>query len=123
MKAATLNRTRKMVRCRTLSLRPYPGTIKLFDDLSELRRYYEASTGDKYPYHDEVGGGRYVRLEGKGGNEKDVRWLVYGRKPHTLAHEFTHILLRVWHRIGSDPHEGGGEPFCYMLSQLMIDAR
>lgn len=114
---------RKTVRCRTLDLRPYPGKIKLFDDLKELRRYYEAATGTKYPYKDEVGGGRYIRIEGKKGEEHEVRWLVYGRKPHALAHEFTHILLQLWHRIGEDPREGNGEPFCYMLSQLMLEAR
>lgn len=112
----------RTVRVRTLSLRPYPGEIKLFDDLKHFRAYYEAHTGEKYPYTDEPKGGRYVRLEGNG-TEMDAKWLVYGRKPHVLAHEFTHILLQVWKRIGSEPHEGGGEPFCYMLSQLMLDAR
>lgn len=104
-----------------ISLRPYPGRIKLFRDLTHMRAYYEAHTGEKYPYQDEPTGGRYIRLEAK--VEKDTVWLVYARKPHVLAHELTHILLQLWNRIGAHPADGNGEPFCYMLSQLMIEAK
>lgn len=111
----------RTVRCKTIQLRPYPGTIKLFDDLKHLRAYYKAYTGNEYPYRDEASGGRYVKLEGK--LAKDAVWAVYGRKPHVIAHEFTHVLLQIWQAIGEDPREGNGEPFCYMLSQLMIESQ
>jgi hypothetical protein len=42
--------------------------------------------------------------------------------PHTLAHELSHCLLHVFERCGIDPIQAGGEPFCYMLSQLMMEA-
>jgi hypothetical protein len=103
------------------SLRPYPGTVKVFRDLAMMRAYYEHKSGKKYEYEDEPRGGRYVRLEGK--FAKDHVWLVYARTPHVLAHELTHILLQIWNMIGSHPADGNGEPFCYMLSQLMLDAR
>jgi hypothetical protein len=62
-----------------------------------------------------------VRLEGK--YEKDCIWVVYARRPAVLAHELTHILLQTWEKIGAHPGDGNGEPFCYMLSQLMLDAK
>jgi hypothetical protein len=43
--------------------------------------------------------------------------------PHTLAHEFSHVVLHVFERCGIDPREGSGEPFCYLLSQLLLDAK
>lgn len=104
-----------------IPLRPYPGEIKLFDRLDHMRAYYEAHTGNKYEYQDEATGGRYIKLERD--KAKDAVWLVYGRKPHVIAHEFTHVLLQLWKAIGSDPYEGNGEPFCYMLSQLMIESK
>ena len=104
-----------------LDLRPYPGQIFLFNRLDFLRAKYTSMTGLPYDWQDEPTGGRYIRVEGE--KAKDTIWLVYGRKPHVLAHEFTHVLLQTFERIGTHPADGNGEPFCYLLSQLMIDAR
>ena len=49
-------------------------------------------------------------------------YFVYARSTSDLAHEFGHVLLRLFKEIGSDPTEGSGEPFCYMLSHLMGEA-
>jgi hypothetical protein len=62
-----------------------------------------------------------VRLEGDA--LADTVWLVWAATPHALAHEFAHVLLQVFHTIGHDPREGDGEPFCYMLSQLLLEAQ
>lgn len=103
-----------------LSLRPYPGKIILCKSLKEMRRIYEKHTKEKYPYKDEKAGGRFIKIAY--GLEKDSIWLVYGKEPHVLAHELTHVLLLLFERIGADPGCGNGEPFCYMLSQLMLDS-
>ena len=102
---------------RTISLRPYPGKIYLFRDIPAMRRVYERMTRKKYPYEDGSTAGRYVRL-----NARSTVWLVYARQPHQVAHEFAHVLLHTFTDIGCDPAAGNGEPFCYMLSQLMIEA-
>jgi hypothetical protein len=34
----------------------------------------------------------------------------------------SHVMLNVFELVGIDPREAGGEPFCYMLSQLMLEA-
>ena len=39
-----------------------------------------------------------------------------------MAHELAHVALHVFERCGIDPRSGNGEPFCYLLSQLMLDA-
>lgn len=40
-----------------------------------------------------------------------------------LAHELSHVVLHVFERCGIDPREALGEPFCYMLGQLMLQAQ
>jgi len=106
---------------RKLSLRPYPGEVWVFSSLGELRKTYERMTQEKYPYQDEVSGGRYVIIQ-RGDLARDRVFLVYAKKPHVLAHELTHVLLILFADIGCEPASGKGEPFCYMLSQLMMEA-
>lgn len=104
---------------KTLPLRPYRGEVRVCRSLREIRKQYRDLTGEAYPYQDDPGGGRYVRVE-RGG--VDRVWLVWAANPHALAHEFAHVLLKTFGEIGHDPTEGDGEPFCYMLSQLMLEA-
>lgn len=103
-----------------LSLRPYNG------------RLYVCSTERDYQKsHKQIFGERDVPLasrgiEGRfsGGCGEDGHWayVVWYSSPHTLAHELSHCVLHVFERCGIDPREAGGEPFCYMLSQLMKEA-
>ena len=103
-----------------LSLRPYHGQIVLFTDLEELRRYYKRCTKRPYPYEDDPNGGRFILIETNKLVQRE--FLVFAKTPACLAHEFAHVLLIVFRTIGHDPREGDGEAFCYMLSQLMIEA-
>jgi hypothetical protein len=105
-----------------LSLRPYHGQVWVCDTLDELRKAYKRVIGKPYPYgDDDPNGGRFVLTEGD--SLGDRIFLVYGKQPHCLAHELTHVLLIVFKTIGHDPREGDGEPFCYMLSQLMLESK
>lgn len=106
---------------RVLSLRPYHGEIWLTESLKELAALYKKQTGSKYPYHDDPNGGRYVKIEH--GHAMETVWLIFAATPHALAHEFSHVLLHTFLLIGHDPREGDGEPFCYMLSQLLLEAQ
>jgi hypothetical protein len=104
---------------RELSLRPYNG--KLFVAFSVADYYRQHQAIFKKPEVLTCGTeGRFV-----GGEGKDGLWtyLVWAEKPHTLAHELAHVVLHVFERCGIDPREGNGEPFCYMLSQLLLEAR
>lgn len=107
---------------KSLSLRPYPGKVIVFKSLKDLRKFYEKLTGEKYPYRTSKDGGQFIKIVHANNQAKDTKWLVYGRTPHVLAHEFAHVLLKVFEMIGAKPGCGNGEPFCYMLSQLMLEA-
>lgn len=108
---------------RKLSLRPYPGEVWAFDSLKEMRKTYEHMVKEPYPYRDEKTGGRYVVVQrGSGNLAMDRVFLVYAREPHVLAHELSHVILIVFTDIGIEAASGAGEPFCYMLSQLMLEA-
>jgi hypothetical protein len=104
---------------RELSLRPYNG------------RLFFASTKEDYlRAHRRVFKEPDVltcAAEGRftGGEGKDGLWtyLVWAESPHTLAHEMSHVVLHVFERCGIDPRDANGEPFCYLLSQLMLDAK
>ena len=101
-----------------LSLRPYHGKLFLVTSKSAYSKAHEElfATPDILTCAES---GRFC-----GGEGKDGMWtyLVYANMPHYLAHELTHVLLHVWERCGMNPSDSGGEAFCYMLSQLMLDA-
>lgn len=103
-----------------LSLRPYHGEVWLCESLDELRAVYAKQTREPYPYTDDPNGGRFVRLD-RGPLGRRL-WLVWAATPHALAHEFAHVLLHTFGTIGHDPTQGDGEPFCYLLSQLLLEA-
>jgi hypothetical protein len=102
-----------------LSLRPYNG--RLF--FCRTRRDYEASSVKVFKTPDVLDCSQEGRFTG--GEGKDGKWtyLIYAQRPHTLAHELSHVVLHVFERCGIDPRESSGEPFCYLLSQLILDAK
>lgn len=109
------------VQFQRISLRPYPGEVRRFKKLRDMRLHYEHHVGP-YPYKDEDTGGRFIFIESNKNSAGDF-YLVYGKEPHVLAHEYAHCILHTFKRCGIDPTEGNGEPFCYMLSQLVLDGR
>jgi hypothetical protein len=102
-----------------LSLRPYHGVIYLCKSHDEMRKIYKKNTKQECP-HVLSDAGQYIKLEGD--KPKDTIWLVYGSKKCYLAHEYSHILLKTFGTLGHDPTVGDGEPFCYMLSQLLLES-
>lgn len=104
-----------------LSLRPYHGTIWLCSSMDELHKAHKRLTRAPWPHGDsDPNGGRFVMVVTDKITERV--FLVYAANLAALAHEFAHVLLIVFRTIGHDPREGDGEPFCYMLSQLLLEA-
>ena len=101
-----------------LSLRPYNG--RLF--IAYSKKAYEKAHVRLFDEPDVLN----CTLAGRfsGGKGKDGMWtyLVWGAEPHAVAHELTHAVLHVFEQIGVDPRDSGGEPFCYLLGQLILDA-
>lgn len=101
-----------------LSLRPYHG--RLF--VTHTKQDYERSHKKIFKTADVLTCAQEGRFGGGEGHDGLWTYLIYAETPHTLAHELSHVVLHVFERCGIDPREAGGEPFCYMLSQLMLEA-
>lgn len=110
-----------MKNVKKLSLRPYLGEVWVCASIKSLHKAYRKHTQTPYPYQDDPGGGRFIWL--KGDCPADHLFLIWAATPHALAHEVSHVLLHTFKEIGHDPREGDGEPFCYMLSQLLMEAQ
>lgn len=103
-----------------LSLRPYPGTVIICETLEQL--LHKVSRADKKPFTMDDGlsvGGYTVQVLSE---TVPVRYFVWAEDTPSLAHELSHVVLWVFEIAGIDAREAGGEPFCYMLGQLMKEA-
>ncbi len=101
-----------------LSLRPYHGRLYLAANKTEFEAQYAALLGKSCVL------GRHERGRFAGCEADDGAWtyLVWASSPHSLAHELAHVVLHVFDLCGIDPRSGDGGPFCYLLSQLLLDA-
>lgn len=104
---------------KTLSMRPYPGNVHIAATRSEYQRKHKEMFGHKDAGLTKSNSGR---MTGRTLEPKGVEYLVWGAEPCYLAHEIAHVILNSFEAIGIDPREAGGEPFCYMLSQLLLEA-
>lgn len=111
-------KTAKLAMVRELSLRPYNG--RLF--FASSREEYERAHRRLFKTPDVLSCAQQGRFNGGEGVDGLWTYIVYAESFPVLAHELSHAVLHVFERCGIDPREGGGEPFCYMLSQLMLDA-
>lgn len=102
-----------------LSLRPYNG--KLY--FAKTKRGYEKAHKRLFNDGDVLHCAQEGRFAGGCGPDGMWTYLVYAEKPHILAHEMSHVVLEVFERCGIDPRAANGEPFCYMLSQLILEAK
>lgn len=103
-----------------LSLRPYNGSLHVCSDEKAYQKAHKRIYGSlDVPL---ASAGREGRFSGGCGEDGKWVYLIWYTSPATLAHELSHVVLHVFERCGIDPREAGGEPFCYMLSQLMLEA-
>ena len=104
---------------RELSLRPYNG--RLF--IAKSAKDYEKAHKKLFKTPDVLSCAQQGMFTG--GEGKDGLWtyLIWAKNHHSLAHEAAHCVLHVFERCGIDPISGNGEPFCYLLSQILIDAK
>ena len=102
-----------------LSLRPYHGNLYV----TKSRKEYERQHKRLFKTPDVLSCAQAGRFNG--GEGKDGMWtyLIFAKEPHVLAHELSHCIFHVFERCGMDPRDSAGEAFCYMLSQLLLEAK
>ena len=102
-----------------LSLRPYHGRLWL----ARTRQTYERAHQRIFSEPDVLTCAQEGRFAAGSGKTNGLwTYLIYAEKPHSLAHELAHVVLHTFQRAGIDPREANGEPFCYLLSQLLLEA-
>lgn len=101
-----------------LSLRPYTG--RLF--FAKSRKAYQKKHQELFAEPDILESRQVGRMSGGKDEKGAYTYLIYAEAAPQLAHELSHVILSVFGDCGIDPREANGEPFCYMLSQLMQEA-
>lgn len=107
----------KKTTLKELSLRPYHG--RLF--VATTKKDYEAAHKKLFKTSDVLNCTQAGRFTGGEGHDGMWTYLIFATSPDTLAHELSHVLFTVFEMCGMDPRDSGGEAFCYMLSQLMLE--
>ena len=103
---------------KTLSLRPYPGQVTTCSTQAEYQKHYKKLHGK---IDDGLNSSSSGRMSGRIFEGKSPTYLIWAATPCYLAHELSHVILDVFDRVGIDPRQANGEPFCYLLSQLLLD--
>lgn len=101
-----------------LSLKPYSGRLLL----AKSKKEYERAHRSIFKADDLIREGMEGRFSA-GRASGMWTYLIWASDTPQLAHELSHVVLDMFDRCGIDPREANGEPFCYMLSQLLLDAR
>lgn len=101
-----------------LSLRPYNGKLWV----APSTKAYEQAHYRLFKAADVLACNQAGRFSAGAGKDGMWTYLVWADSPATMAHELSHVVLHTFERCGIDPIGAGGEPFCYLLSQLMFEA-
>lgn len=102
-----------------ISLRPYNG--RLF--AANTRKEYEAAHIALFNEPDVLLCDQQGRFSGGKGRDGLWTYLIWANSPSTWAHEVAHVILHTFERLGIDARSGNGEPFCYLLSQILTEVK
>ena len=100
-----------------LPLRPYPGYVFV----TRNRKAFVRAAKELFDTDEDLTG-KCGRFLGGASWYHPFTYLVWYSSPETLAHELAHVIFALFECVGIDPREAREEPFCYMLSQLILEA-
>ena len=101
-----------------LSLRPYIGRLLV----AKSSKDYEIAHQQIFETPDILNCSQEGRFSCGADKYGMLTYLVWGEKQNALCHELSHVVLDLFDRCGIDPRGSNGEPFCYMLTQLMSES-
>jgi hypothetical protein len=99
-------------------LTPYPGQVILAKNVAEFKKIYKQYTGEETRVP-KTTVGRCQPLEH---DKYATTYLVFAESASDLAHELSHVVLKLFQCINTDPRGEGEEPFCYLLAHLLDEA-
>lgn len=102
-----------------LSLRPYFGRLYVVSD----KATYEAEHRRLFKSEDRIKESSAGRMMRGCGQDNYWTYLVWAKDEPALVHELSHVVLHVFVIADIDPRDAEGEPFCYMIQQLLTDYR
>ena len=100
---------------KTIPLTPYSGYVVVTRTIEEHARQFKKMFGHDCP-EAVIRGGLATH------HATEPIFLVYARDVASLVHELGHVVLDTFVFIRSDPTEGNGEPFAYLLGHLFAEA-
>lgn len=105
---------------KTLSLRPYPGTVIVCETREEFRKTHKRVFKSRDHGLSDFHRGRMV---GHYDEKKRQRtFLIWGETTGALAHEVAHVIFSVFDNAGIPTDMANDEAFCYLLDTLLTEA-
>ncbi len=101
-----------------ISLAPYPGQVILAKNVAEFKKIYKQYTGEE-AHVPKTTVGRCQPLEH---DKYATTYLVFAGSVSDLVHELSHVVLKLFDYVSTDPRGNGEEPFCYLLAHLLDEA-
>lgn len=102
-----------------LSLRPYSGNLYF----AKTKSMYEKGHKKLFKTEDLLNCTQSGRFSGGKGDDGMWTYIIWAKDMPNIVHELSHVLLHLFQRIDVDPREANGEPFCYLIGQLMQDIK
>lgn len=93
-----------------IHLTPYPGFVIVTRTRAEHAREFKKMFG--YACDEKIRSGLTTHTAG------NYDFLVYAKDTPSLVHELSHVVLDLFQYIRSEPVEGNGEPFAYLMGYL-----
>lgn len=105
------------MKVKEFSIKPYNGRLFIAKTKKSYEKAHKTYFNESHSVSCNVEGQFY------GGCCKDGFWtyLLWADNDAAMAHELSHAILHIFERVGIDPRESNGEPFCYLLQYLFTE--
>lgn len=110
-KQASPSRSGRGGRCYKIDMAPYPGTLYFTTSMNKFIEVCKKHLDTKIDPDSDLWDGQCFS------NETD--FAVWAKDVPSLIHELNHVVLDLFDKIGINPQEASGEPYCYMFDMIL----